>query len=134
MILFLPSYGYTGDAMNPYIKRCVPIAVIILCCGILLSGCTRSVRSACDELCMARWGARQENGNSLELFFDGSEAFFSAWNSVFNLSVNGVYTADDETFVIFDEVTQMPFHFSYLLHGDSLELTYRGSTVILDKI
>lgn len=130
---FLPSYDYTGDAMSTGIKRIILIPMILSCC-MLLGGCARSVRSAADELCTAHWEALRDNGDRMELYFDGSSAFFSAENDDLTLVIKGVFAVDESSIMIIDDATDMSFRFAYRLHGDRVELTYRGSTVILDKL
>ena len=107
----------------------VPALILLM----LTAGCTRQVRSPCDELQMNRWGTQTQNGNVLELTFDDRRAVFSAVNDSFALTVSGVFSADDTTLVIYDDATGMPFRFSYMLHGDGIELTYRDGTVLLNK-
>lgn len=113
------------------IRVLLAAAAIALC--MTLCGCTRIVRSPADELCMSRWGTETQNGNRAELTFDGQYACFSVVNQSFELRIEGDCFVDDTTLVISDEATQMNYRFTYLLHGDSVELTFGDGTLILEK-
>ena len=112
----------------------------ILCCvafaavtALFLAGCSRAVTSPADELCMYRWENAFENGTRAQLELRDDSATLCVGNKSFSLTISGVYTADDHSLVIYDDTTHMDYAFDYLLHGDSVELTYRDGTLILRK-
>lgn len=116
------------------IKRAAALVGGVLLCVIALSSCTRMIRSPADELQMYRWSGQMENGNRMELSFHEQTACFTAQNEDFSLKIEGVCLIDDTTFVICDTQTKMNYDFSYLLHGDCVELTHENGTVELQKI
>lgn len=113
--------------------RITAVLITAFCLALLLSGCARVIRSPADELSVNRWGAVTENGNRLELSFDEENAVFSAQNDSFTLEISGLYTLDAATLVINDRETHLDYRFAYTVHGDSVELTYGGETLLLDK-
>lgn len=117
--------------MTVFKKAAMMLSVLLIC--LLLCACSRVVRGPSDELCMYRWGSQLDNGNVIELIFDDDKAALSVRNDSFELNVSGIFFIDDENLIISDAATQMNYGFTYLLHGDSVELTYGGGTVILDK-
>ena len=117
--------------MHRKIKPAGIIAVLAVC--LLLCGCSRAVNSPADELCLYRWTATLENGNSLELKLDDTTATFCAQFEEASLMLSGAYLIDDETLVISDSETRMNYCFSYLLHGDCVELSYGGEVIRLEK-
>ena len=114
------------------LKTALMLLFIISVC-LSLCSCKRVIRSPADELTMSSWSADMKNGNRLSLSFDADEAVFTAENPDFTLVISGYCLTDDEGFVICDEQTQLNYSFTYILHGDSIELSRDGSTVILDK-
>ena len=98
-----------------------------------LAACSRTIRSQRDEIAVFIWSGELENGKSAQLSFDDRKAYFTASGDDYELAIRGVCQIDDECFVILDEETHNTYCFDYILHGDSLELTYSGGTIILDK-
>ena len=101
--------------------------------SLILAGCSRTIRSPADELCMNRWGTVTENGNRIDLAFDDDTAAFRAENDAFSLSISGVYSVDDTTLMINDSTTHLDYSFFYVLYGDRIELTYGDATLLLSK-
>ena len=106
-------------------------AALLLC--LLLAGCERAILTSADELTANRWGTVTENSNRAELFFEEDTATFRVHSESFTLTVSGIYTADDEALLIHDDETHLDYRFNYLLHGDSIELTYGDGTLVLEK-
>ena len=107
---------------------CAVFMVLTLC------SCARVIRSPHDEITMYSWHRECENGNVISLSFDGDDAVFSAKNDRFSLHISGYCLVGDDRLVIFDRKTQVNHSFSYILHGDCVELSCYGGTVKLDKI
>lgn len=113
--------------------KALRLSLLAILIGVLLCGCTRTIRDPADELTMFSWEAESENGSCVQLSFDDNTARFTAQNDTFVLSIDGVYLIDDTTIVISDAQTLMNYSFTYLVHGDSVDLTYGGGTITLDK-
>ena len=109
------------------------VIVIPLMICLLLSSCSRAVRSPADELCMSSWNSELDNGNIISLIFNDDTAVFRAENQAFTLIISGIYIIDDDTLIISDTDTMMNYSFGYTVHGDCAELTWGGGTVRLDK-
>ena len=101
---------------------------------MILTSCTRTIRSASDELPMFQWEAQYDNGNHASLIIEDDIAEFCVDNDAFALNLSGDYLIDDDSLTIFDNTTQMSYHFGYLIHGDSVELTFGDGTIVLNKI
>ena len=91
------------------------------------------VRGPRDELVMFDWSGTFENGNTVSLSFDGDRAELRADISGESVTVSGVYLIDDESLVICDTDTRMNFLFTYIVNGDSAELTCGDGSLKLEK-
>ena len=105
-------------------------AYILLLCAFL-SGCTRVIGDCSDELVMHSWAAEYDNGTSISLSFDEDRAVLTAKAGETKHTLSGICILSLTDFTICDEKTRENYTFSYTVHGDSLELTYDGSTLIL---
>ena len=101
---------------------------------VLLSGCTRVINSPSDELKTYSWSGEWENGNTAELSFDDDNARLVVHNEAFDLMIKGLCIVTDDSLVICDEESGRNAVFSFILHGDRVELSYNGGKVSLDKI
>lgn len=106
------------------------IIVQIIVLSAFLFGCTRVITDASDELVMNAWGKSFDNGAEVSLMFDDDKATFSYHNGDIEAEISGVYVVSCDAFTICDDEN---YTFSYILHGDSLELSYNNSTIILEK-
>ena len=114
--------------------RMIIAVMIAVSLALCLSSCCRVVRGPAVEITMFSWYCEQDNGNTLKLSFHDNKADFFANNSDFSLSLSGTCMIDNSSFVICDEETGFSFPFTYVLHGDSLELTFGDGTLTLDKV
>lgn len=108
-------------------------AAVICAVCLLLSGCSRVIRGPRDEIRLYAWEKEFENGNAAELSFSDSKADFSVKSSDFSLKIYGLCSLTDENFVILNEADGIGYTFDYTLHGDCIDLSYRGDTITLDK-
>ena len=108
-----------------------------MCCIALVSAslcaCERVIRGPADELTMFSWSSDFDNGDRVSLSFDGVNAVFGARGDGLDLDISGYCLVGDESFVICDEDTSCSYRFGYTVHGDSVELSYDGGAVTLDK-
>lgn len=110
-------------------------AACVLLFSLFLFGCVRVIRDASDELTLNVWGKTLDGGVAVSLHFEDDNAVFSVvTDDGKERTLSGLCVLDTEEFVILDEETENNYPFSYVVHGDSLELTYGGSTLLLDKI
>ena len=107
-------------------------------CAVLMSAslcaCERVIRGPADELTMFSWSSTFDNGNKVSLSFDSDSAVFSAQGDGLDLDISGYCLVGDDSFVICDDDTGFNYRFGYIVHGDSVELSYDGGSVALDKI
>lgn len=110
-----------------------PIAILLCLLCLFLSGCTPVINSARDEIRLYDWIGEYENGNRAELSFSGTNAQFTVTNPDFKLDISGLCSLTDDKLLVFSEQNQLCYEFSYVLHGDSVELYYHGDPLILEK-
>ena len=108
-------------------------AIFVITAALTLASCSRTVRSPKDELTMFIWRSELDSANTVELSFRDDRASFSMRNESFIMTLGGHCIVDDTTFVICDDETRENYSFSYILRGDSVELSYNGGTIVLDK-
>ena len=83
---------------------------------------------------MFSWRSELESGKTVTLSFTDTDAELTAHGEDFDLRVSGDCFIDDGSFVICDSATSMNYSFDFILHGDSVELSYDGGSIILDKM
>ncbi len=110
------------------------VTALLLVIVFILSGCTRSVKGRSDELRMYDWQSEFDNGNTVSLSFDGSDATLIIVNDDHTLDISGLCAIDNESFVIFDENSDTNFAFDYKLYGDRVELSADNGTISLKKL
>lgn len=110
------------------------MAVVLCAAALSLTACSRAVRSPADEIAMYSWRGELESGKTAHLRFSDREAYLTARGEDFELEVSGVCAIYDDSFVIYDSQTHNDYSFYYTLRGDSLELSYAGGAIELDKI
>ena len=91
------------------------------------------IRGPGDELRLYSWSGEWENGNTASLTFDEGSAAFEVNNDAYKLSIGGLCSMTDESFVILNEADGVGYTFSYTLHGDCVELFYKDGSLTLDK-
>lgn len=106
---------------------------VVLMSAFMLSGCERNIESPFDELRGYSWQGELENGNTVTLSFDDSNARLSVENEDFSLDISGLCVPDDGSFVIFDENSDANYSFDYRLYGDRVELIAEGGELSLEK-
>ena len=104
------------------------IAVIFVFCG-----CSNGAQGYTGELTGGSWHARLDGGGSISLSFDGDHAALTLENGGESATIRGRVIADDSTFVIFDRELGQNYGFSYVPEGDTMELSYEGNTVIMER-
>lgn len=113
---------------------CVKRLIILIgAVCILFCGCTPTVNGPRDELRLYDWVGEFDNGNKAELSFCDSIAAFTVDNSDDPLDIIGLCSLTDDSIVIIDDVYDMSYEFDYQLHGDCVELCYRGDSITLKK-
>lgn len=107
----------------------------IIAAGALLCGCRRVIETPRDELVQFSWYTEEENGNILSLSFSGEGAAdLTIEGGAEPLTLSGLCAVYDDHFVICDTRTEYLYTFSYVLHGDCIDLTFDEGTVTLDKV
>ena len=103
----------------------------------IISGCTQNASCYKTELIQNRWSAALEGGSEIKLEFFGEQGDLSAEITITNaqksVKISGDCLADEQSFVIFDSSVFRNYAFDYIPKGDTLELTYNGSTISLQK-
>ncbi|MBQ7133266.1 MAG: hypothetical protein IJO20_02100 [Ruminococcus sp.] len=99
------------------------------------SACTKAVNNSADELKLNKWSAQLDNGGVVTLSFSGDYATLKLTDSELKTyEISGLCEISATTFVIHDELTEMPFAFTYIVHFDSVEIVCDGNTVSLNKL
>ncbi len=91
------------------------------------------IRGPRDEIRLYDWSGEYDNGNTVSLRFSDGSADFSVKNGSFHLQISGLCSITDDSLVILDEKDGIGYAFEYTLHGDSIELSYRGDSILLEK-
>ena len=112
--------------------RIAVFAALALIC-LMMTACVQTVASPKDEIRLYDWAGEYENGNAVSLHFSDRNADFCAVNKDFTVDISGVYSVTDDSLVIFDDDKGVGYEFAYQLHGDSLELSYHGDSIVLEK-
>ena len=109
-------------------------AVCVLVIGIIsLVSCTRVISSPSDELKMYRWTCEEENGCSVSLSFDETDAELSVVNDSFTFDIKGLCVLDEDTLTICDSDSGNNYSFGYQLYGDRVELSFNAGVLELNK-
>lgn len=108
------------------------VAVSFLLC-LLFCSCSADTSGYKHELISNSWSAKFEGGAELKLEFNENTACLSIKNSDKKADIKGKYIADEKSFVIFVPEAAQNYSFTYVPNGKSLELSYSGSTVTLER-
>lgn len=108
------------------------VTILMLCC-LTLCSCTADTSGYSRELTSSEWSARLDGGAEVKLEFTDSNACFSISNANKKTEIKGKYIVDESTFVIFVPDISMNYSFDYTPKGKTLDLTYNGNTITLDK-
>lgn len=117
-----------------YMRGKLVLLGIFFICALGLCGCTRVIDSPADEIKLYRWEEKFDNGNTVSLSFDESEAHFTANCEDFSLELNGLFILTDDTLIICDTDSGSHDSFAYVLFGDKIELSCNGSVISLKKV
>lgn len=113
------------------------LILLVFLFAIIISGCTQNAPCYKTELIQSRWSAVQDGGAEIELEFFGEPEDLSAEITITNaqksIKISGDCLADEQSFVIFDSTVFQNYAFDYIPKGGALELTYNGSTILLQK-
>ena len=113
------------------------VILLILPMVMLFCGCTQNAPSPQNELTSSRWTAKLEGGAEVELQFYGEpgdmSADFKITNAGKSVNISGDCLTDGSSFVIFDESISQNFAFDYTPKGNTLDISYNGSTLTLQK-
>lgn len=105
------------------------VAALFLCMIIIFSGCSKSESGSVAELTQRRWSAELEGGGEASLSFSGERAELVLSSGGEREVIEGEYIADESAFVIFDKQIFRNYSFTYVPHGENLELTFEGGTI-----
>lgn len=94
----------------------------------------KSTMGYVDELRCNSWKAELEGGAEVELSFGEDSASLKINNAGESAEISGRCIIDDKSFVIFVPEISQNYGFNYVPRGDTLELSFGGSTITLDKI
>lgn len=109
------------------------VALLILFSFILCS-CTANTSGYIYELTSSKWTANLDGGAELELEFDNDTAYLYIQNAEKYSKIEGKYIADETTFVIFVPEISTNYIFNYKPKGNTLDLSYNGNTITLNKV
>ena len=113
------------------------VILLVLSAVMLFCGCTQNAPSPQNELTSSRWAATLEDGAEVKLEFFGEpddlSAGFEITNAEKNVNISGDCLTDGKSFVIFDESVSQNFAFDYTPKGNTLDISYNGSTLTLQK-
>jgi hypothetical protein len=111
----------------------IVVAICILMTAFLC-GCSVNTSGYTYELTSKRWLAELDGGARVELEFSDDTADLSITSADLQKHISGKYIADDTSFVIFVPEVARNYSFDYTPKGESLELSYNGSTIKLNSI
>ncbi len=113
------------------------LIILVFSFAFIISGCTQNAPCYKTELIQSRWSAVQEGGAEIELEFFGDPEDLSAkiiiTNAQKSVKISGECLLDEQSFVIFDSSVFQNYAFDYIPKGNTLELTYNGSAISLQK-
>ncbi len=119
--------------MKAYFKYILLCLTLFVC--LLLCSCSRAITSSADELTAHSWQAQLDNGNTITLSFDMDNATLAlAYADDTEVNIEGLCELSDTSFVIHDSDTFSSYKFDYIVHFDSVDITYGNTTVSLNKI
>ena len=115
-------------------SACVIILAFLFIQLSFLSGCSRVIRDAKDELVIYNWSREFDTGSSISLKFSDNFATLDFTTSDgIKSSLDGLYILSSTNLVICDDNTGTDYTFLYSVYGDKLELTMYDSTIELYK-
>lgn len=114
-------------------KKTVVMLIYFFVFGFILSGCMQSASGYIDELRENKWKAELDGGAEVELSFEDDFASLKINNGGESADISGRCIIDDKSFVIFVPEISQNYGFDYVPNGDTLELSFDGNTIILDK-
>lgn len=113
------------------------VIFLVLSAVMLFCGCTQNAPSPQNELISSRWAATLDGGAEVKLQFRGEPGDLSADLEITNagksVNISGDCLTDGSSFVIFDESISQNFAFDYTPKGNTLDISYNGSTLTLQK-
>ena len=113
------------------------VIILVLSAVMLFCGCTNNAPGEQNELTSSRWSAKLEGGGEITLEFNGEPDDLSAAMEITNagktVNISGDCLTDNSSFVIFDESISQNFAFDYTPKGNTLDISYNGSTLTLQK-
>lgn len=112
-------------------RRILLVIPLLLC--VLLSSCVPAAETPADELRQFSWSVEAEDGKTASLRFEDTTATLTVESADLKLKISGLCVLTDERMMICDRATSVNYTFAYVLHGDSVELSYNGGTISLDK-
>lgn len=102
---------------------------MVLISAFSLVSCTPVINNASDELRMNDWRYEGDNGSTVSLSFDDTDAYLYIENAAYTLDISGLCAADDDSLTICDTDIGKNYSFGYHLYGDRVELNF-GSGVL----
>ena len=107
------------------------VAAFFICLIFILCGCSGSTSGCAAELTERSWHAKLDGGGEAHLGFCGERAELTVSDGGERQIIEGDFIADESAFVIFDKSVCRNYSFTYVPHGDKLELTFDGGTIEL---
>ena len=105
----------------------------LLTVAFFLTSCMSDTSGCKYELTSSSWSSVQKGGSYVSLSFEDENAYVTAKSGDDEISINGKYAADNESFVIFNTAYSENFRFYYELNGENLNLTYCEGTIVLKR-
>ncbi len=112
-------------------KKIVALFYLIIC--LMFCSCTENTSGYSYELTSSNWKTTLNGGAEVSLTFDDDTANLTIINADKSTQIKGKFLADEETFVIFVPEISQNYGFSYIPKGSTLDITYNGNTITLEK-
>ena len=112
-------------------KKVVALFYLIIC--VMFCSCTQNTSGYSYELTSSKWKTTLNGGAEVSLSFSDDTANFTIKNSDKSTQIKGKFIADEETFVIFVPEICQNYGFAYVPKGNTLDISYNGNTITLEK-
>lgn len=110
------------------------VVTVLILFSFILCSCTANTSGYIYELTSSRWIAHLDSGAEINLEFNNDTAYLDVKNAEKASQIKGKYIADETTFVIFVSDISTNYIFTYKPKGNTLDLTYNGNTITLNKV
>lgn len=112
----------------------IAVSAVFFC--FIFCGCTEKIRDNSTELTCYSWQGENPNGSGFTLNFSDNYGEFQVFPAEKGTAVNiyGDCIVTNSSFAIIDRESGEVVVFDYTLLGDTMELSYEGGVITLEKI